>query len=185
MRKTLMLAFAAAVALSSAACGSDPKPEPEVAKPLDSAAKPKVKITKTKRADADADANGKAARGTPVGVDEKVAKMCNLPEARFDFDSAKVGKPAKNVLDAITKCFIDGPGKGKKLNVVGHADKRGEAGYNMALGHRRAASIAGYLTNNGIAEERVATSSMGEIEATGDGPDGWARDRKVQIFLAE
>ena len=54
-----------------------------------------------------------------------------------------------------------------------------------ALGQKRAGAVAGYLSKQGLAEERIATSSRGELEATGEDQSGWARDRRVEIFLAE
>jgi peptidoglycan-associated lipoprotein len=121
----------------------------------------------------------------PVGIDERIVKMCNLPEAHFDFDSASVSPTAKSMLDKLAECFLSGPAKGKGMRIVGHADPRGETEYNFALGQRRAGSIAGYLNKAGLSEERVATSSRGELDASGSEESGWARDRKVEIVLAE
>ena len=121
----------------------------------------------------------------PVNIDERIRKMCNLPEARFDFDSASVGVGAKQTLDALVTCFKDGPGKGHNLRLVGHADPRGETQYNFALGQRRAGSVAGYLTRAGLADSRIETSSRGELEASGTDAAGWAQDRRVEILLAD
>jgi len=118
-------------------------------------------------------------------VDEKVAVMCDLPEARFDFDSSSIGGDAKRVIDSIAKCFLSGPAKGKNLNVVGHADPRGEEEYNFALGQRRAGAVAGLLKKVGLGEERVTTTSRGELDATGQNEPGWARDRRVEIQLTQ
>jgi peptidoglycan-associated lipoprotein len=117
-------------------------------------------------------------------VDDRVAKMCDLPEARFDFDSAIIGGDGRRVLEAIAKCFVSGPGKGKNLNVVGHADPRGEEEYNFALGQRRDGSVAALLKKSGLGEDRVSTTSRGELDATGQDEAGWSRDRRVEILLA-
>lgn len=180
MLRNTWLALCAAVlacAALAAACGSDPKPpavDPNAGK-VAPAPRPTAK-----KAARDGDENP-----SNVSIDDRVAKMCNLPEARFDFDSASVGESARSVLDKLAECFISGPGKGKRMNIVGHADPRGETEYNFALGQRRAASITGYLTKAGLEDARVEASSRGEIEATGTDEKGWARDRKVEILLAE
>jgi len=130
--------------------------------------------------DKDDDANKASA-----SVDDKIAKMCDLPEARFDFNSASVGAEATNVIAAIAKCFLEGPGKGKNINVVGHADPRGEEEYNFALGQRRAGSVGSLFKKAGLSEDRVSTSSRGELDATGTDDAGWSRDRRVEIQLAQ
>jgi len=120
-----------------------------------------------------------------VVVDDAVVKLCDLPEARFDFDSAKLSASATTMLDALATCFISGPGKDKNMRLVGHADPRGTDDYNMGLGQRRAGSVSAYLAKKGLPENRMETSSRGELDAAGTDEDGWARDRRVDILLAE
>jgi peptidoglycan-associated lipoprotein len=120
-----------------------------------------------------------------VVVDDAVVKLCDLPEARFDFDSAKLSPSAVAMLDALATCFISGPGKDKNMRVVGHADPRGTEDYNMGLGQRRAGSVSSYLVKKGLPEDRTETSSRGELDATGSEDTGWAKDRRVDILLAE
>ena len=120
-----------------------------------------------------------------VVVDDAVVKLCDLPEARFDFDSAKLSPSAVTMLDALATCFISGPGKDKNMRVVGHADPRGTEDYNMGLGQRRAGSVSSYLVEKGLPDDRTETSSRGELDATGSEETGWAKDRRVDILLAE
>lgn len=121
-----------------------------------------------------------------VKIDDKIIKLCgDMPSAPFAFDSAEVTPEAANVLDALARCFISGPGKGKGLKLVGHADPRGETEYNLGLGQKRAGSISAFLANKGVEQGRMATSSKGEFEATGTDEPGWARDRRVEIVLAD
>jgi peptidoglycan-associated lipoprotein len=165
--------------LVSALVGCDePVMEPKTADDVQPAPAPAPK-------DDDGEGDVKKETNSPVGVDDRIAKMCDLPEARFDFDSANVSPGAKKVLDAIVVCFTTGPGKGHNMNIVGHADPRGETEYNFALGQQRAGSVAGYLTKNGLGDGRIETSSRGELEATGQDDASWAKDRKVEILLAD
>jgi peptidoglycan-associated lipoprotein len=122
-----------------------------------------------------------------VHVDAKVRELCGLDadQANFDYDSAKLSNSAKKVLDAIAVCFLTGPGKEANLNMVGHADPRGTEEYNFALGQKRAGGVASYLNRKGLGEQRVATSSRGELDATGTDEASWARDRSVDILLAD
>lgn len=121
-----------------------------------------------------------------VQIDDKIIKACgDLPTAKFGFDSSEVTPEASNALDALARCFVSGPLKGKGMKLVGHADARGETEYNLALGQRRAGSVAGFLQKKGLEDARMESSSKGEFEATGTDDDGWARDRKVEILLKE
>lgn len=119
-----------------------------------------------------------------ASVDERIVKLCDLREARFEFNSAAIGSDARSVLDAIARCFADGAGKGKNMNLVGHADPRGEEEYNFALGQRRAGAVVGYLKKAGLGDERMSSTSRGELDATGTDEAGWSRDRRVEIRLA-
>lgn len=175
MNRNLTMSSMTLAALLVVGCGSDPKPEPNVGNgPMG----PAPVDTQANANDGNSDAEG-------VGVDDRIAKMCDLTTSYFDFDSANVSSEARGVLDQIASCFKDGAGKDQNLNIVGHADPRGETEYNFALGQRRAGAVAGYLTKAGLAETRIETSSRGELEASGSDTQSWAKDRKVEILLAD
>ncbi|MBW2455694.1 MAG: OmpA family protein [Deltaproteobacteria bacterium] len=158
-------------------CGSDPKPEPDTAADLGSA-------SGATNPNDGADANKN--KGTPVGIDPRIAELCDLDETRFDFDSASLGAPAESVLNKLAECFVSGKGKDHSINLVGHADERGETEYNVGLGHRRAGAVAKYLDGKGLGGDRVDTSSRGDLEASvGTDERGWAKDRKVEILLRD
>lgn len=167
------LAIVGAAAIAAIGCSAEPSPPP--ATPLAPAARPNLAAAPANAASSD--------DGAPVGIDDRIVKMCNLPVAHFGFDSSAIGTSASRALKAIADCFVSGPGKGKGIRIVGHADPRGETEYNFALGQRRAGSVAQYLTRVGMPESRIATSSRGELEASGTDASSWSADRKVQIFL--
>lgn len=48
------------------------------------------------------------------------------------------------------------------VTVEGHADARGTAEYNLALGERRASAVREYLTGLGVDASRINIVSMGE-----------------------
>jgi peptidoglycan-associated lipoprotein len=119
-----------------------------------------------------------------VSVDDAIAKACNLPTPEFPFDSARIEGDAARSLDAITRCFVNGPLAGKSLRLIGHADPRGQEEYNFGLGQRRAGSVASFVESHGLSSSRIATSSRGAQDATGTDEAGWARDRRVDVVLA-
>ena len=54
----------------------------------------------------------------------------------------------------------------------------------MSLGESRAESVRRYLHDLGVQAERLRATSRGEIDATGTDEGSWARDRRVDIDLA-
>lgn len=55
----------------------------------------------------------------------------------------------------------------------------------MALGARRASSVAGFLDRLGVDRARIRETSRGELDATGKDEATWQIDRRVDIVLAE
>ncbi len=129
--------------------------------------------------------SGSATAGS-IQIDPRILKACgDLKVAQFAFDSASVSGEAVETLSALARCFVSGPLAGSKMTLVGHADPRGGVAYNIALGQQRAGSVATFLSQRGLSEERMGTLSKGAFEAAGTDEDGWAQDRKVEVFLAE
>ncbi len=57
--------------------------------------------------------------------------------------------------------------------------------YNMTLGQSRAASVATYLVHNGMQKEKTESTSRGAMDAIGTDEPTWARDRRVDMILAQ
>jgi peptidoglycan-associated lipoprotein len=179
--KTTLVALNAAllVALGSLGLGCKDEPKAQTADDVDTA-----KPANTAKKPAEGDKSPDTQSG--VKIDDKIVKACgDLPTARFGFDSADVSAEASNVLDALARCFISGPLKGKGVTLVGHADPRGGEDYNFGLGQRRSGSIAKFLAKKGMEEGKITATSRGDLEATGTDEAGWAADRKVEIRLSE
>jgi len=169
----------AAVILVSA-CGSSPKPPP--AAPAANTEPPKATAAPTASQEKPDD---DATRGQ-INISDEIKKACGITdaEAYFDFDSANVQGGARAVLTKLAKCFADGPLKGRKMNLVGHADPRGEEEYNMVLGGRRADNVKHFLVTVGLPDAQAMTTSRGEMDATGTDDASWAKDRRVDVVLA-
>ena len=83
-----------------------------------------------------------------------------LGDVFFALDSAQLGDDARPILqkDAdLMKRWTS-----TKVMIEGHADSRGTAEYNLALGERRAVAVRDYLTSLGIAADRVQIVSKGK-----------------------
>ncbi|HEC99306.1 MAG TPA: peptidoglycan-associated lipoprotein Pal [Proteobacteria bacterium] len=78
----------------------------------------------------------------------------------FDFDKYNMRSDQTSRLDQNAKWLKKNPTA--KIRIEGNCDERGSNEYNLALGERRANSVQEYLTNMGIAPERIETLSYGE-----------------------
>jgi len=83
-----------------------------------------------------------------------------LNNVLFDFDKSTLKPEGKAELDKLIAEMTKFGGD--TVVVIGHTDSIGTDAYNMALGQRRADSVAAYLKANGIDAGRIATKSMGE-----------------------
>jgi peptidoglycan-associated lipoprotein len=70
-----------------------------------------------------------------------------------------------------------------EITIAGHADERGTREYNLALGQRRAESVADYLVLKGISRSRLTIKSYGEEmpAVSGSNERSWGRNRRAEI----
>jgi peptidoglycan-associated lipoprotein len=179
----MLVVALAAGATALTGCAEDPKPAPRLAAGMPMVATdatPRPAMAPPPRQDTASPTSGS------VHIDDRIIKACgDVPEAHFAFDSAAVQPAAAAALDAVAHCFTVGALRGKSLRLIGHTDPRGETEYNLGLGQRRAGSVSEYLSKRGVERSHLTSSSRGEFDATGTDEDGWARDRKVDILLAD
>ncbi len=183
--KSIVLVSSALSALA-VGCGSDPKPDAQSARAPKPANVAAVAPSEQTAAQGTAKKDTASPTAGSVHIEDRILKACgDIPKAQFAFDSASIEGDAATALDALARCFTSGPLAGKGMKLVGHADPRGETEYNFALGQKRAGSVEEFLAKKGLEKSRVDTSSRGELEAAGVDDQGWARDRRVDVFLAE
>jgi peptidoglycan-associated lipoprotein len=170
-----------AVVLFASACADEKKP---VVAPAASAAPAETKPTS-------GDANNPkpdddATKGN-LNISDEIRKACGLTdsEAFFAFDSANVRPQDQKVLKKLADCFSTGALKGREMRLVGHADPRGSADYNLALGGKRADNVKTVIAGQGMSAKKIATSSRGAMDATGTDESSWAKDRRVDVTLGD
>jgi peptidoglycan-associated lipoprotein len=180
MNRLLPLTIIAAAALV-AGCGSDTKAHARVA------SSQQVGSDGTaRRAPPPARQDTASPTSGSVHIDDRIIAACgDIPLAHFAFDSARIQPAAASSLDALSRCFARGKLAGRSMRLIGHADARGEVEYNFGLGQRRAGSVSAYVSTHGVSPGHVTTSSRGELDAVGTDEEGWARDRKVDVLLAD
>lgn len=71
------------------------------------------------------------------------------------------------------------------VQIVGHTDSDGDAGYNQELSENRANTVADVLLNSGIPFSRIQTFGRGESQPVADNftPEGKAQNRRVEIVI--
>jgi peptidoglycan-associated lipoprotein len=176
--KSCSLFLVSICCLSVVACGGEEKRPPEAPVPTAQPSPPPP----PPRVD-----DGKNPNRAQLNIAEDIRRACGIADedAYFDFDSSNIRPQDRRVLSQLANCFASGPLAGRKMGLVGHADPRGEDEYNMLLGERRATSVKGAIGAQGLAPDRMNTSSRGEMDATGTDEATWARDRRVDVVLAD
>ncbi len=177
MRHTWITALAATGMLLG--CGSDPTPPP--AAPAGDTTPPPVAAPPAPPPQKPGD----DPKQSDISISDEIRRACGISdaEAHFAFNSARVRESDRAILKKLAVCFSTGPLKGREMRLVGHADPRGESEYNMVLGDRRASNVKDAIANEGLAAERIATTSRGEMDATGTDEASWAKDRRVDVML--
>ena len=118
-----------------------------------------------------------------TGAIDEINKNSPLKPAFFALDSDELDDAARGVLNDDAQVL-------KKygtwvVTIEGHADERGSAEYNLALGERRALAAKNYLVSLGIGADRLRTVSYGKEFPFDPGHDeaAWAQNRRAHFML--
>ena len=99
----------------------------------------------------------------------------------FDYDQSNLTAKSIQALKGVSDLMK----RNQKItiSIEGHADERGTREYNLALGQRRAESVASYLNANGVSRNRLITKSYGEERplSLGSNDTAWSKNRRVEI----
>jgi peptidoglycan-associated lipoprotein len=101
----------------------------------------------------------------------------------FDFDQSELRDDSRAALDAKIPVLLANPDV--NIRIAGHCDERGSVEYNIALGQRRAAAAKRYLSERGVAANRIETVSFGEGRPVAEGhdEDSWAQNRRDEFEI--
>lgn len=99
----------------------------------------------------------------------------------FEFDSDKIAEENYSGLDVVADFLKETPNV--TVKVEGHTDNIGEQGYNQDLSERRAKSIANYLIEKGVEQDRITTEGFGFSKpiASNDTAEGRAQNRRTEM----
>lgn len=160
-RAAAILAIVAIVAVAACAKKKPPVAKPTPPPPVDSSSgarppEPPTPVTEPQPVPAE-----------PAPMDElasrdldDINKNSPFQPLFFGYDQAEVSAEGQQVLNANAEIMKKYPTW--VITIEGHADERGTAEYNLALGERRARSVMDYLTSRGVPSSRLETRSFGE-----------------------
>lgn len=116
----------------------------------------------------------------PAATTEFAALESGRCRVYFDLDSAHI---RSEQMGTIERCARTAAGENVLVAVAGHADERGEEGYNLKLGEQRARAVAQALGQRGVPQERISIVSYGELRPMkqGEGEETWSVNRRVDI----
>ena len=106
-----------------------------------------------------------------------------LQQVKFKFNSAEIVE-SDAILNAVMQIMKDHP-ELKKVRVEGHTDNVGAAAYNKNLSQRRAASVAKWMVDHGIAKTRITSTGFGLEKPidTNNTDEGRANNRRVEFHI--
>jgi peptidoglycan-associated lipoprotein len=117
------------------------------------------------------------------GSIDDINRNSPLQPAFFDLDSSEIDATAQRALEHNSEMLKKYPNF--QISIEGHADERGTAEYNLALGERRAVSARNYLVSLGISADRVKIVSYGKEFPfdPGHNEEAWAKNRRAHFVV--
>ena len=164
LRRISVASFLIVLAITVGACG---KKTPPVARPIPPPPGDPASATSRPPSPPEPISESRSIPPEPIAED---------PLKVSDIDKINQNSPFQPVFFALDMADIDSAGQAalntnagllKKypewvITIEGHADERGTAEYNLALGERRAVAARAYLISLGIPADRLKTVSYGK-----------------------
>ena len=118
-----------------------------------------------------------------VDLGATLAKACHvaLYGVLFDFNKSTLQPSSDSSLQPVAN--IMAADKTLKLEVQGHTDNVGNDAYNQTLSEARAKAVATWLTQHGVAADRLTAKGYGKTKPVADNgsDEGRAKNRRVEI----
>jgi outer membrane protein OmpA-like peptidoglycan-associated protein len=129
-----------------------------------------------------------ATRGTGIQVSQTQDNRLKLEipaDVSFDTGRSDIKSNFRPVLERFAQTLNENPAT--TVNIIGHTDNTGADTVNDPLSVDRAARTRDYLAQRGVSPNRVMIDGRGEREpiASNDSDSGRARNRRVEIYVAE
>ena len=98
----------------------------------------------------------------------------------FSYDKSDVNSEGRMKIRTLAKLINDND---LNVRVEGHCDERGTREYNLALGEKRAKTVAELLIINGVSSDKIQTVSYGEEKpiVNGSNERSWSQNRRASV----
>ena len=127
------------------------------------------------------------AKAKPVPVQEarvlKADSLITLSDFLFETDSYKLKQEHFSQLDSLGKFLL--AHSSLEVSVSGHTDNTGDERHNVSLSARRAETVAQYLINKGISDEKIFFEGFGSARpiSGNETAAGRGKNRRVEILI--
>ncbi|HDH16688.1 MAG TPA: peptidoglycan-associated lipoprotein Pal [Gammaproteobacteria bacterium] len=121
--------------------------------------------------------------GKPLGDWQNSASADLLAQTQvyFAYDSSELDVESQAIVEAHAVYLSNHPAT--RVVIEGHTDERGTREYNLALGERRAQTVADVFIALGVNAANIDVISYGEENPVAEGHDesAWRLNRRVEI----
>ncbi len=114
----------------------------------------------------------------------KADSLITLSEFLFETDSYKLKDKHYSQLDSLGKFLLRHPTL--EVSITGHTDNTGNERHNVTLSMHRAETVAHYLINKGVSDEKIFFEGFGSsrpIEKN-ETAEGRSKNRRVEILIS-
>ena len=142
----------------------------------------------SKRMESQKQAMEQATQGTGVQVSQTADNRLRMEipsDISFDTNRADIKDNFRPILDRFATTLKENPAT--TVTIIGHTDSTGSDSVNQPLSVERASHTRDYLASRGVSPTRVVVEGRGSREpiASNDDNSGRARNRRVEIYVAE
>lgn len=129
-----------------------------------------------------------------VGTDKNIARvdlqrqlneLLQITAVEFIFASADLDESSKKILDRVAALLAEFPQS--RVEIQGHTDNIGQSEANLQLSDARAQAVYRYLTEKGVAADRLLANGYGDRRPIADNntPEGRQRNRRVAFRVQQ
>jgi len=128
--------------------------------------------------------NGCPAAGDAVRIVEDHIEYDDV--ILFDTASPHVHHASWPIIEKLAKFIVANPDI-QEVNILGHADERGDEAYNQRLSEWRAQAVKYLLVHFGVEEKRLTTAGYGESKprAAGHTEQDWKQNRRCEFIITK
>ena len=171
---------AGVVACSHEAAKSSVVATPQIVVAQPAPKMPAATAARTCSTDDDCGAKQLCIRSQCVDITPDLAE-CSTVRVHFDFNDANLHQDETTKLVRMSRCLK--ADHDLHVAIEGNADERGTEEWNIALGDKRATSVAQYLQTLGVSKAQLRTVSYGKERPLCDehNEECWAKNRRAAL----